>query len=77
MTESKPGGKTSHAIQLVGFNEVSSDKKEITVESGNLPLGDIVIYDDQMKELIILTCRKLILVTLIKMKSINLIWLLT
>ena len=35
-------------------NSKSLFKKEIIVESGNLPLGDIVIYDDQMKELIIL-----------------------
>ena len=43
MTESKPGGKTSHAIQLVGFNEVSSDKKEITTWIGAHPsLGNAV-----------------------------------
>lgn len=40
-------------------NSKSLFKKEITVESGNLPLGDIVIYDDQMKELIILERKSL------------------
>ena len=43
MTKSKPGGKTSHAIQLVGFNEVSSNEKETKTWIGAHPsLGNAV-----------------------------------
>ena len=43
MTKSKPGGKTSHAIQLVGFKEISCDKDQVITWIGAHPsLGNAV-----------------------------------
>ena len=43
MTKSKPGGKTSHAIQLVGFKEINCDKDQTVTWIGAHPsLGNAV-----------------------------------
>ena len=43
LTKSKPGGKTSHAIQLVGFKEIGCDKDQIITWIGAHPsLGNAV-----------------------------------
>ena len=44
-------------------NEINDNahcfKKEVTVETGSLPLGDLIIYDDNDQELIIFERKSL------------------